>query len=77
VFTHPITKMSSRNKKTIMFVGSRARPVIKAEKTYRQVWADCQHNFESSQSYRPPRAVKGIALLMETECASCEVRTAL
>jgi hypothetical protein len=30
-----------------------------------------------SQPYRPTRPVTGIALLMETECASCEVQTGL
>jgi hypothetical protein len=30
-----------------------------------------------AQLYRPPRPVTGIALFMETECASCEVRIGL
>jgi hypothetical protein len=36
-----------------MFVGSRARPVGKADRTYRHLWADCQDIVGTLTSHNP------------------------
>jgi hypothetical protein len=63
-FTQPLTEMSTRRKK-LMLLGSRSRPVRRAD-NLTAIWADCLDNvgFLTSQPYRPPWPVTGIATFL-------------
>jgi hypothetical protein len=59
-FTQPLTEMSTRNIKIIMFLGSKVRPVRRAD----NLTAICEPIvLNIAQPYRSPRPVTGIALL--------------
>jgi hypothetical protein len=60
-FTQPLTEMSTRSRE-IMFLGSRARPVRKAD-NLTTMWANCLDNIKSLTFHNhQPRPVTGIAL---------------
>jgi hypothetical protein len=71
----PLTEMSTRSRK-IMFLGRK----VQGWQPYHHLWPDCLYNVGSSTSHNPiglHGLLRGWLYFMETECASCEVRTGL
>jgi hypothetical protein len=67
----PLTEMSTRNIKIIMFLGSKVRPVSRADNLTAIYLADCPDNVGSLTSHNPIglQACYGIALLLLFLCA--------
>jgi hypothetical protein len=61
-FTQPLTEMSTGNIKKKMFLGSKVRPVRAADNLVSRLCRQCGI-LNIWQPYRPPRPVKGIALI--------------
>jgi hypothetical protein len=63
-----------------MFLGSRARAGAEGLQIYPYLWVDFLNNVGSLTPHNP-RGLQGLLrdqlYFMETECASCEVRTGL